>query len=170
MRDAITLRSMIADDLEFLYEVYASTRAEELAVTGWDDAQKEQFLRMQFNAQHQYYQGQYPDALYQVILWKDLRVGRLYVHRRTQEIGVIDIALLPAYRKQGIGSLLLREVLIEGAAANLPVRIYVERSNPALNLYERLGFRRTRDTGIYLHMEWTPPTGDALEISTCQNQ
>lgn len=156
MRSSITLRPMLPDDLEFLYEVYASTRAEELAVTGWDDAQKEQFLRMQFNAQHKYYQEQFPDAAFQVIEWQDRRVGRLYVHRRDKEIGVVDIALLPAHRKQGIGGLLLREILAEAAAVKKPVRIYVERFNPAMRLYERLGFRQIGDTGVYFHMEWTP--------------
>jgi hypothetical protein len=37
------------------------------------------------------------------------------------------------------------------------VRIHVERYNPALRLYERLGFRRIADGGIYFLMEWTPP-------------
>ena len=72
-------------------------------------------------------------------------IGRLYVHRRESEIGVVDIALLPAYRKQGIGGLLLREILAEAAAASKPVRIYVERFNPAQHLYERLGFRQIGD-------------------------
>jgi hypothetical protein len=32
--------------------------------------------------------------------------------------------------------------------------IHVERLNPAVRLYERLGFRQIEDKGVYLFMEW----------------
>jgi predicted GNAT family acetyltransferase len=51
----------------------------------------------------------------------------------------------------------LKEVMAEASAAGKPVRIYVERFNRALRLYERLGFRTIGDTGVYYHMEWRPP-------------
>jgi hypothetical protein len=60
MKDNITFRPITENDMDFLYRVYASTREDELAVTDWDDAQKEEFLKMQFNAQHVYYQEHYP--------------------------------------------------------------------------------------------------------------
>jgi ribosomal protein S18 acetylase RimI-like enzyme len=40
----------------------------------------------------------------------------------------------------------------------LPVRLHVERNNPALRLYQRLGFREVEDQGVYLALEWTPGT------------
>ena len=42
------------------------------------------------------------------------------------------------------------------AGAGLPVRIHVEKFNPALRLYRRLGFTEIEDKGIYLFMEWQP--------------
>ena len=51
-------------DLEFLYRVYASTRADEMAVVPWSDAEKESFLRMQFQAQHSYYHDQFKQAAF----------------------------------------------------------------------------------------------------------
>ena len=165
MRSSISLRPIGPDDEAFLYRVYAGTRTEELAVTGWDDAQKEQFLRMQFNAQHRYYQETFPDAAYQVIAWEDQLAGRLYVDRRAEEISIIDIAILPDYRGRGIGSVLLAEIMAEASAARKPVRIYVERFNRALHWYERLGFRTIGDTGVYYHMEWTPGEATAGNAS-----
>jgi ribosomal protein S18 acetylase RimI-like enzyme len=88
------------------------------------------------------------------------------VHRGKQEIGIIDIALLPTYRGQGLGGILIRGVLADGAAAEVPVRIHVERFNPAMRLYERLGFRCIGDQGVYLHMEWTPPAGGFAEMNS----
>jgi hypothetical protein len=35
-----------------------------------------------------------------------------------------------------------------------PLRIHVERFNPALRLYQRLGFRQIEDRGIYYFLEW----------------
>jgi ribosomal protein S18 acetylase RimI-like enzyme len=149
------LRPAVAEDLDFLYQVYASTRQEELAVTGWPAAQIEQFLRMQFDTQHRYYHDHFPGAAYELILWEDRPAGRLYLDRAPGEIGIIDIALLPDFRNRGIGSILLNAILAEATLAGKPVRIYVEQFNRALKLYERLGFRKIGTAGVYFHMEWT---------------
>ena len=155
MADSVTiqLHPITPDDREFLYQVYASTRYEELAPLGWDAPMRDSFLTMQFNAQHQDYQGNYPNASFDLIVRDNVPVGRLYVDRRPDELHVIDIALLPEYRNQGIGSALLVQLIAEAEASNLPMRIYVERFNPASQLYTRLGFKPIGDTGVYLLME-----------------
>ena len=157
MSPPTSLRPVQAEDEALLFEIYASTRTEEMALVDWSDAQKEAFLRMQFAAQHQHYQNVFPDARFDIILSDDRPIGRLYVDRRPDEIRIVDIALLPEARNQGVGSSLVKELLAEARDAGKPVRIHVERNNPALRLYERLGFARTGETGIYLLMEW--PSG-----------
>ena len=153
MDQAIGLRPIAADDNEFLYRVYSSTREEELGAVDWDEAEKEVFLRMQFGAQHTFYMDRFKDAAYDLTLLDGEPVGRLYVDRREDEIRIIDIALLPEHRKKGIGSSLLRAIMAEADAAGLPVRIHVERNNPALGLYHQLGFREIGDQGVYFLME-----------------
>src|SRR5262245_24950814 len=112
---------------------------------------------MQFDAQHAYYKEHYDGASFDVILVGGQPAGRLYVARWTDEIRIIDIALLPEYCNRGIGSALLRQLQAEARAARKPLRIHVERFNPALRLYDdRLGFRRIEDKGVYLFMEWRP--------------
>lgn len=152
----IALRSVSAGDDEFLYSVYANTRTEELALVDWSAAQKESFLRMQFSAQTHYYLENYPGAEYQVILLEGEPAGRLYIHRRSNEIRIMDISLLPEFRGRGIGSFLLNQILEDGNHNQLPVTIHVERFNPALHLYERLGFRLAEDKGVYYFMKWSP--------------
>jgi ribosomal protein S18 acetylase RimI-like enzyme len=152
---AITLRPMRPGDLDFARQVYASTRADELAVLiDWTAQQKADFLDMQFEAQHTYYQQVFADAAYLIIMQGKRRIGRLYLDRRPDEIRVIDIALLPAFRGRGIGSRLMGDILAEGRRESLPVRIHVERNNPAMRLYRRLGFRPVDEHGIYYLMEW----------------
>lgn len=155
----ISYRPITPEDGEFLYRVYASTRTEELAQTDWDEAQKETFLRMQFRAQHTHYQSHYPKAQYQVILWNGEPAGRLYLEQWQSEIHLIDIALVPAYRGQGLGTAILKRIFAQAAEAGLPVRIYVEKFNPALRLYKRLGFRAIEDKGVYWFMEWRAEGG-----------
>jgi GNAT superfamily N-acetyltransferase len=152
----VSLRPIVEQDLGFLYQVYASTRESEMALVDWDDQKKADFMRMQFHAQHTYYQEHYADASFDLILLDGEPVGRLYLQRRTDELRIVDIALLTEYRGRHIGSLLMHRILDEAERAGLPVRIHVERFNPALRLYERLGFRHVSDHGVYYLMEWQP--------------
>jgi ribosomal protein S18 acetylase RimI-like enzyme len=161
--EGVTLRPVREEDAEFLFRVYAGTRVEELAVVPWSEEQKEAFLRMQFRAQDTDYHRSYPDAAFLVIESDGAPAGRLYVHRRRNEIAVVDVALVPEYRGRGIGGALLRGLMAEAAAAGLPVRLHVERFNPAQRLYARLGFRPLADHGVYLLMEWRP---DVDQVNT----
>jgi ribosomal protein S18 acetylase RimI-like enzyme len=152
----ITLRPIRDEDLELLFRVYASTREEELAQVPWTAEQKADFLRMQAVAQHAYYQENYKGADWLVIERFGVPAGRLYVHRREKEIRLVDISLLPEHRNAGIGSDILGELISEAAAAGKPLRIHVEKNNPALRLYERLGFVPIVDKGVYHLMEKSP--------------
>ncbi|HEY2577803.1 MAG TPA: GNAT family N-acetyltransferase [Streptosporangiaceae bacterium] len=148
------LRPAGPGDAEVLYQIYASTREEELAVVPWDTATKEAFLRMQFAAQGTDYHANFPSASYDLIVAGGKVLGRLYVLRDAPAWQVIDIALLPEHRGKGIGTQLLTGLLAEAGAAAKPVQIYVERFNPARHLYDRLGFRQIGDQGVYLLLEW----------------
>ena len=140
---AISLRPIAPGDEAFLFQVYASTRTQELAPLHWSAAQVNAFLEQQFHAQRRHYETYFGDADFLIILADGESAGRLYVARRADEIRVIDIALLPKFRKQGIGS-------------QLPVLIHVEKMNPARRLYERLGFTVIGDEGVYWFMEKRP--------------
>jgi len=154
----VTFRPITDADLKFLYELYASTRADELAQVDWTSEQKSQFLTMQFNAQHSFYKEQFVKAQFLIIEDDDKPVGRVYVDRRADEIRLIDIALLPGQRNSGLGTALLKDLLDEGQSSGLPVKIHVESFNPAIRLYHRLGFKPVEDQGVYQLMEWRPET------------
>jgi ribosomal protein S18 acetylase RimI-like enzyme len=157
LNERVTLRPVTDEDREFLFRVYAGSREDEMALVSWEPGRQEDFLRMQFAAQDQYYRQHYRTAEFQVILLDGEPVGRLYVDRWPDEIRIMDIAVLSRHRRRGIGTHLLQRVMAEGVRLGLPVRIHVEQFNPALNLYVRLGFRRIGMHGVYYLMEWTPP-------------
>jgi ribosomal protein S18 acetylase RimI-like enzyme len=154
---AITLRPETAIDEPLLRQIYAASRNEELASVPWADAQKSAFLDMQFTLQRNHYRQHYPDAEFLIISQADTPIGRYYLHRGKTDLLLIDIALLPPYRRQGIGSLLLHNLLAEAEAANKPVQLHVEQFNPAQHLYRQLGFSVIEDKGIHLLMQWQPP-------------
>ena len=153
----LTFRPITEDDLPFLRQLYGSTREDEMAmVADWSETQKTEFLDQQFHAQHTFYMDQFKSAKFDLVLIDEVPIGRLYKERRKDEIRLIDIALLSAHRQKGYGRQLMEGVLAEGAALGLPVRIHVERNNPAMRLYDRLGFKNIGDTGVYFLMEWKP--------------
>lgn len=151
---AVVLRPITDADLGFLLQLYATTRADELAQVPWSDEQKAAFVVQQFEAQHAWWQEHYTGARFDLVLVDGVPAGRLYVDVWAREIRVVDIALMPAYRGGGIGTMLLRRVFAEGDAAGKPVSIHVEVFNPARRLYARLGFVEKGAHGdVYILME-----------------
>jgi ribosomal protein S18 acetylase RimI-like enzyme len=152
-------RHLTENDLPFLLGVYASTRAVELAATDWSDQQKAAFLEAQFRAQHAHYQQYYPNADWLVTMREGEDIGRLYIERWPSQHRIIDIAFLPAHRGRGFGEALLRDLMDEAAACGKAVSIHVEKFNPAMRLYCRLGFLTEEDKGVYDLMRWTAAPG-----------
>jgi GNAT superfamily N-acetyltransferase len=152
---SLSLRPITPEDDSFLAAVYASTRAEELAVTGWGVEQKAAFCRHQFDAQTAHYAANYPGASFQIIERAGVPAGRLYLARWEKEIRIVDITLLPEHRGAGIGTKLLKELQEEASGVGKKLSIHVERHNPALQLYQRLGFQEVEDKGVYLLLEWS---------------
>jgi ribosomal protein S18 acetylase RimI-like enzyme len=152
--DSPRLRAATPEDEPFLRAIYASTRAEELARVPWSDEQKSAFTNTQFAAQDAHYRQHYPTAQYSIIEVQGVPAGRLYVDRWEKEIRIMDIALLPEHRRTGIGTKLLRELQDEARTAGKALTIHVEKFNPALSLYHRLGFQLIEDKSVYLFLEW----------------
>lgn len=153
---SLDFRAITPFDVEFLGDVYASTRWEEMSVAGWPDAQKRAFLRQQFDFQTRDWDRTYPHAQREIILVDGEPAGRLYIHRNMTEhdLRVVDIALLPAFRNRGIATRIFHNLFEEGDRLGWKVSIHVEQQNPARHLYTRLGFAPVRTTnGIYVLME-----------------
>lgn len=147
------LREATPEDEPFLLEVYASTRAEELEGLGWNDDQKQAFIKMQFTARER----TYPRTGNRIIVLNGRPVGRMMVDREDALIRLRDIALLTEYRNAGIGSRLIQDLMKEATASGKPIQLHVVSTSPAVRLYERLGFRPSGDeTAAYLQMKWVP--------------
>ena len=149
-----SFRPATSDDEPFLLEMYGSTRAEELAQTGWDQMQRDAFIRMQFGAQQAHYQKHYPEGEHLIISVAGTAVGRLYIAESSDEVRILDITIEPDHRGAGIGTPILIELMTEAGAAGKPVRVYVESFNRSLGLFERMGFVKSGENGFSYLMEW----------------
>lgn len=156
-REEIALRAATDADYDFMRLLYHSTRAEEMKHFPLDDEQKIAFLDQQFAAQTEHYGIHYPTMQKQIVELRGTPIGRLHVDEWSTQIRIVDIALMSEFRGSGIGSMLLGDVLADGASKGKRVTIHVEVFNPALRLYDRLGFTNVESSGVYYLMEWKPP-------------
>jgi len=155
-RLSVTLRDARGEDGEFLFQLFSSTREEELAAVPWTEEEKEVFLRMQFDAQTRHYSAAFPHMDYKIILVDDNRAGRVLTTRLPGDLHVIDIAISPSCRNLGIGTMLIRKLKSDAERENLVLSLYVEVYNRARILYERLGFVEVSTDNIYTRMEYRP--------------
>jgi ribosomal protein S18 acetylase RimI-like enzyme len=145
------------DDHPFLGQLYASTRWEELAQTGWPVEARMAFLAQQYELQCVHYARFRPEADRMVIESRDEAIGRLDVDASDESrLHIVDISMAPESRGKGIGTAILGDLIRLAEESGRKVSIFVEKQNPALTLYRRLGFAPVREEGAYDFMEWCP--------------
>ena len=158
------LRIATPADAAWQLAIYAGTRADEMALTGWPQAQCQHFIAMQHRAQQQHYARNFPGAVCQLILVGDAVAGRLWTDSRAAQLHVLDIALLPAWRGQGLGTRCLQALAREAEVGGRALSIQVEIHNPARRLYERLGFvAEGAPQGLYQAMQCPAPATQTEE-------
>lgn len=155
------LRPETETDIPFLMQLYASTREQELAPVPWTAEQKQAFLASQFEAQRRHYRNHIAGCAFDVIERDGVAMGRLYLEPRRTQLYIVDIALMPEHCGQGLGSAILQALQAAARAQGKGVGIMVEKFNPALRLYRRLGFAEIADHELYLEMEWLPEGAEA---------
>ncbi|QGG49581.1 GNAT family N-acetyltransferase [Lysinibacillus pakistanensis] len=150
----VELKPITKDDEPFLYEVYVSTRRKEIDSWGWSAEQIQHFLEMQWCAQQTSYRKQFPDASHCIILSDNKYVGRLLTENLPEHHHLIDISILPSFQGKGVGTFLITQLQQKAKEENKSVILQVFQTNPARDLYERLGFQVMSADEIYLKMRW----------------
>lgn len=150
----ITDRAATPEDEGFLRHLFFVIRAPEFEAAGLVGPPLEMLLTQQYGARKAYYEQEYASAEY-VIIESD---GEPIGYEATVDIGtfhLLDIALMPEVRGNGIGTERMKSLMTKAEAMNKPMTLTVEVFNPALHLYERLGFVATDQTQVYQRMRWT---------------
>jgi ribosomal protein S18 acetylase RimI-like enzyme len=152
----VSLRPAVSGDDGFLFSVYKAIADDEFRLAIPDENQRAALLDVQYRIRQQQYGTVYGGADSQIILLDQSPVGRLLIHRQREAWTLVDIAILPAYQNQGIGSRVLDWTLREAASSNVPLRLHVRSASPARRLYERLGFVEIGNDGVHSAMERAP--------------
>jgi len=163
------LRPATPADQAFLKAVYASTRADELALlSDWDETAVQALVEMQYQAQNSFYRQQYPQAEHSIIVSEGEAVGRLWLARLATELRLLDLSLLPPWRGQGLGTQCLSHLQAQASKLCLALSLHVEINNRAQRLYQALGFEVQGQQGLHLHMLWRPVATPQPEV--CERQ
>ena len=150
----ITDRLATPKDADFLRSLFFVIRAPEFESAGLAGPKLEALLNQQYHAMRNYYDQEYAEAEYVIIEAEGQPIG----YEATVDIGslhVLDIALMPEFRSRGIGTDRMRALQERAAKMGKSLTLTVEVFNPALRLYERLGFAVTDEAQVYLRMRWS---------------
>lgn len=152
----VELHPLREEDEEFVYQLFSCITTEQLFLQFIEPAEREKLLRMQYEARKNSYQMAYLNAEYSIIWLNDQRAGYYVADIGNIAVHLIDIAVLPEKRKKGICSILTERHQKKASEQGVPCFLHVFKMNPALALYERLGFQIVEDEGIQWLMKWPP--------------
>lgn len=150
----IRLRPPVEADRDDLIRIYEASREIELATVPWDAAQKREFAELQLTAQTNHYREYYPEATESIIEFDAETAGRLYVDRGPEQIAILDITVLPEFRRRGIATQIVRDLQAE-ARNSRSIRVFVESFNAAsAAFFTAHGFEPVGQEGMNVRFEW----------------
>jgi len=143
-KQTIRLRRARAADRDFIRSLYLVNARHHLSVLGPVNEEK---LRARFERTYRQYQAS-------IICLGSQEIGWLQVRDAGDPIHIGQLHLVEQHRNCGIGGKLIADILARAEHSARRVELNVIRGNPALHLYERLGFRRVGEDAEKLHMCW----------------
>ena len=138
-----TLRTITEQDYDFIYQVKkdAYQKYVEMNFGEWNDELQKEFFKafmekIKAGARIITFQGM------DIGFFNDCETDYIY------EIG--NICILPEYQNQGIGTIILQDIMAEHADKEIHLQYF--KQNPVGRLYERLGFERVGETPYHYQM------------------
>lgn len=118
------------------------------ATTGWDEVKEKEIFTKYFD---------FSSYQISVIVFDNSDIGYLKVDCTDKGIFLANIHVHPDYQNQGIGSGIIKSLLVEAERRGVPVSLKVLKVNEAAQrLYERFGFRIEEEAEDYYLMRARP--------------
>ncbi len=140
----IAFRKAVPGDRPFVERVYFATHRHIIEAL---------FGRRGDDVEHRKFEEFYNEESSAIIVVEGEDIGWLTVRREADQIELDSIYLRGESQRQGIGTRIIRDLIREAAAARVPLRLSAAKINEARRLYERLGFRTTREDDLKVYME-----------------
>ena len=144
-------------DEAFLVDQFVGARPH-LLLTGLDGMALRQLIEMQRRAQQLSFATTWPDHRSEVVYRDGERVAMLVRADTATRTRILDLAVAPAMRGEGIGTAVLRSVIDSSV---VPVELSVAIGSPAERLYTRLGFAEVERSDTDVIMRTPVPRGSS---------
>jgi GNAT superfamily N-acetyltransferase len=142
--ETVALRPARIDDFDFCLRLYLAGLADIATELGLDLAAQAEGLGQRWNA-----------AEVEIITLGDADVGWMHSLAREDSLLLAQIFLDAAFQRRGIGTEILHRLIDRADRAGQPLTLGVAKTNPARELYRRLGFHVTHedDRRFYMRRE-----------------
>ena len=131
------LRDALNSDFPFAEALYLGTMEPLLSELGeWDRGKFSKRIRTHFKAQE-----------CRVIIIDGRDIGLMQVIETDADFNLAQLHLVDGYRSLGIGTQIVTDLIVRAERVGKTISLSAPRNNPAIALYERLGFKISRDDG-----------------------
>lgn len=138
----IQVREARPTDVDFARSLYFETMRGLIESTfGWDQHRQEESFAGWFDLHET-----------NIITADGRDVGWMQTRTDEHEVFLGSLYVLPEMQRRGIGTHVLRELIAECRRSSKILTLAVMKINPAIHLYERLGFRVTHEDQYKFHM------------------
>jgi len=169
MNGILTFRPARPEDEPFLRILRSEIDSDRLKLNLWqpgNDKLKDKLLDLQFRGFDKHVENlkNFQETEEKVITLNDIPVGRFVVAGDREELRIAELAVLKEYRGVGIGNMIIGMTKQECVRTSRVVRLYVEKTNPALQSYLGEGFYVISTESLHYILEWNPkgPTSGRL--------
>jgi ribosomal protein S18 acetylase RimI-like enzyme len=142
----ITLRKSNEDDKEYLRALHKRCYFDVVSrqFGQWDDEVQARFFEMNWNPEK-----------FQIVVRNGVNIGALAYEVKADHMFLTEIQIDTLYQRKGFGTHLIKLVVNESKAKDLPLLLKVLKQNhKAAELYRRLGFRQISETDTHIMMEF----------------
>jgi GNAT superfamily N-acetyltransferase len=159
------LKPVRPDDNDFLYDVFCTTWQDEVAALPNQNLARH-VLRIQHTAQERRFDNRYAGHRRFVVTHDGERVGRFYLFASGSMLTIVDLTLLPEFRRRGIGTQLVRDLMREASADGHRISMRVARRNEmSMDVYASLGFELVASDDLDHYFEWPAASAPAVGIA-----
>ncbi|MFZ5624167.1 MAG: GNAT family N-acetyltransferase [Gemmatimonadota bacterium] len=154
----IALRPAAAADREFAWQVRRLAMGPWLQrVFGWDE-----------EAERAAFDRGFDPARILVVEERGRAAGVLEVEDRGNELVLVQMGLLPAFQRRGIGTALVQHLIREADVRPAAILVELLQGNPARRLFERAGFRIVGATPTHVQLRRDAARAGPLIVPLCE--
>lgn len=152
----IKLQKRLPENDQLVFDSFYIHKVKELNAEAWSDETKLQLCKMQFQAFERSIHANYTNLEDLIITLGSIPIGRFVLNRSPEAINLIYISVLPEYRKKGIASQILSQMITESNKYRNPLLFSVAKDNRSFGLYLKLGFEVIGEDELIYSMAYNP--------------